>query len=60
MVEKLCDDKDVILVVDDEEMIEQIVERRGCLHASYNDLAEALQYYIENSPKITLMVTDLL
>ena len=63
MVEKICDDKDGILVVDDEEMIEemieQMVERRGCLHASYNDPAEALQYYIENSQKITLMITDL-
>ena len=26
---------------------------------SFNDPAEALQYYIENSQKITLMITDL-
>jgi two-component system, cell cycle sensor histidine kinase and response regulator CckA len=63
MVEKLCDDQDVILVLDDdemvEEMVEEIVERGGCLHISFNDPGEALQYYIENSPKITLMITDL-
>jgi DNA-binding NtrC family response regulator len=63
MVETLCDDKDVILVVDDEEMVEQmivgLVESRGCMHVSFNDPAEALQYYIENSQKITLMITDL-
>jgi hypothetical protein len=39
MIETICDDKDVVLVVDDdeqmvEEMIEDMVERRGCLHAS--------------------------
>jgi two-component system, cell cycle sensor histidine kinase and response regulator CckA len=63
MVESICGDKDVVLVVDDDEMIVEIidwmVERGGCLHASFNDPAEALQYYIGNSQKITLMITDL-
>ena len=63
MVETICDDKDVILVVDDEEMIEEmiqgIVERHGCRHVSFSNPTEALQYYIENSQKITLMITDL-
>ncbi len=63
MVETLCDDKDVVLVVDDEEMIEKViqqtVERRGCRTVSFNNSVEALQYYIENSQKITLMITDL-
>ena len=63
MVETLCDDKDVVLVVDDEEMIGEMighmVERHGCQHISFNDPAEALQHYRENSQKITLMITDL-
>lgn len=63
MVEKICDARDVILVVDDEEMIAEmiqgIVERHGCRHVSFSNPTEALQYYIENSQKITLMVTDL-
>ena len=63
MVENICDDKDVVLVVDDEEMIEKViqqtVERRGCRSVSFNNSVEALQYYIENSQKVTLMITDL-
>ncbi len=63
MIETICDDKDVILVVDDDEMIEDMigdmVERHGCQHVSFSDPTEALQYYIENSQKITLMITDL-
>ena len=60
MVETLCDDKDVVLVVDDEEMVvQQTVERHGCQTASFNNPGEALQYYRENSQKITLMITDL-
>ena len=63
MVEKLCDDKDLVLVVDDEEligeMIGNMVGRHGCQHVSFNDPTEALQYYIENSQKITLLITDL-
>jgi DNA-binding NtrC family response regulator len=35
------------------------MERRGCLHASFNNPAEALQYYTEHSQQITLMITDL-
>lgn len=59
MIDTPCDEKDVILVVDDEEMIGNMVERHGCQHVSFNDPTEALQYYIENSQKITLMITDL-
>jgi CheY-like chemotaxis protein len=63
MIETICDEKDVILVVDDEEMIVQVidwmVERGGCLHASFNDPVEALEYYIGHSQKITLIITDL-
>jgi two-component system, cell cycle sensor histidine kinase and response regulator CckA len=63
MVGTICDDRDVILVVDDEEMIEEmiqgIVERHGCRHVSFSNPTEALQYYTENSQEITLMVTDL-
>lgn len=63
MIDTPCDDNDVILVVDDEEMILEIIDgmmdRGGCLHASFDDPAEALRYYIENSQKITAMVTDL-
>ena len=60
MVETLCDDKDVVPVVDDEEMVvQQTVERHGCQTASFNNPGEALQYYRENSQKITLMITDL-
>jgi CheY-like chemotaxis protein len=62
MVEKLCDEKDVILVVDDEEMIaemiQQMLERRGCQTISFNDPLEALHYYTENSQKITLLITQ--
>ena len=63
MVETICDDEDVVLIVDDEEMIGDmighIVERHGCQHVSFNDPVEALQYYRENGQKITLMITDL-
>jgi two-component system, cell cycle sensor histidine kinase and response regulator CckA len=63
MVEKICDDNDVVLVVDDEEMIGDMighmVERHGCQHVSFDDPTEALKYYTENSQKITLMITDL-
>ena len=63
MIETICDDKDVVLVVDDEamigEMIGNIVERHGCQHVSFNDPTEALQYYIKNSQNITLIITDL-
>ena len=40
-------------------MIDGMVERGGCLHVSFNNPAAALQYYIGNSPEITLMITDL-
>ena len=63
MTQTICDDKDIILVVDDEEMIGEMigdmVERHGCQHVSFDDPTEALRYYIENSQKITLMITDL-
>jgi CheY-like chemotaxis protein len=63
MVENLCDEEDVVLVVDDDEMIAEMIdgmmERGGCSHTSFNDPVEALEYYIEHSQKITLMITDL-
>jgi DNA-binding NtrC family response regulator len=63
MAETICDDKGVVLIVDDEEMIAEmigdIVERHGCQHVSFNDPQEALQYYKGNSQRITIMVTDL-
>ena len=63
MAQNICDDKDVVLVVDDEEMIGEMigdtVERHGCQHISFNSPAEAQQYYITNAPKITLLITDL-
>ena len=63
MIDTPCDDQDVVLVVDDEEIISDLignmVGRHGCQHVSFNDPTEALQYYIENSHKITLMITDL-
>ena len=63
MAQAICDDKDVVLVVDDEEEIGEIigdmVERHGCQHISFNNPTEALQYYIANAPKITLIITDL-
>jgi two-component system cell cycle sensor histidine kinase/response regulator CckA len=63
MTQAICDDKDVILVVDDEEEIGEIigdlVERHGCQHISFSDPVVALQYYIANAPKITLIITEL-
>jgi two-component system, cell cycle sensor histidine kinase and response regulator CckA len=59
----VCEEKDIVLVVDDEEMVEEmieaLVEEHGCAHVSFNNPAEALRYYEENSRKITLMITDL-
>jgi CheY-like chemotaxis protein len=63
MLENLCYEKDVVLVVDDDEMVAELIdgmmERGGCPRTSFNDPAEALEYYIEHSKKITLMITDL-
>jgi DNA-binding NtrC family response regulator len=62
-MDRVCDEKDLVLVVDDEEvieeMIEALVEAHGCAHVSFNNPAEALNHYEENSRKITLMITDL-
>ena len=63
MAQTICDDNDVILVVDDEamigEMIGDAVERHGCQHISFNNPAEAQQYYLANASQITLLITDL-
>ncbi len=63
MVEAICDKKDLVLVVDDEEMIGEmigyIVERHGCQHVSFSDPAEALRHYEANSQKVTLLITNL-
>jgi two-component system, cell cycle sensor histidine kinase and response regulator CckA len=62
-MDTVCDEKDIVLVIDDEEMIEEmieaLVENHGCAHVSFSDPTEALHYYEENSWKITLMITDL-
>lgn len=62
MTDIVCSDKDLILVVDDEEMIEEmiegLVEEHGCPHVSFNDPRKALEYYKENSRTITVMITD--
>lgn len=59
----MCNEKDLVLVVDNEEMIEEmiedLVEEHGCAHVSFSNPAEALRHYEENSPKITLMIADL-
>jgi CheY-like chemotaxis protein len=63
MVATVCDDKHVVLVVDDNEMIEEmigaLVEEYGCPHVSFHDPMEALRHYKENSRNVALMVTDL-
>ena len=62
MTEIVCSDHDLILVVDDEEMIEEmieeLVEEHGCPHVSFNDPRKALEYYQENSPAVTVIITD--
>jgi DNA-binding NtrC family response regulator len=62
MTEFVCSDHDLILVVDDEEaieeMVEELVEEHGCPHVSFNDPRKALEYYRENSPAVTVIITD--
>lgn len=62
MTDTICSDKDLILVVDDEEMIEEmiegLVEEHGCPHVSFNDPRKALEYYKQNSRTITVIITD--
>jgi len=62
-MDAVCDEKETVLVIDDEEMVEEmieaLVEAHRCAHVSFNNPAEALRYYEENSRKITLMITDL-
>jgi CheY-like chemotaxis protein len=63
MAEHISEDRDVVLVVDDEEMIGEmignIVERHGCQYVSFSDPTAALQYYKENSLEVNLMIADL-
>lgn len=62
MTDLVCSEKDLILVVDDEtmieEMIEELVEEHGCPHVSFNDPRKALGYFRENSKRVTVMITD--
>lgn len=62
-MDAVCDEKDIVLVIDDqaaiEEMIEALVEEHGCATVSFNNPAEALRHYEENYRKITLMIADL-
>jgi hypothetical protein len=54
-METVRDEKDMVLVVDNEQMIGEMigapVEDHGCAHASLNNPAEALRHYEENSQK---------
>jgi FixJ family two-component response regulator len=63
MVVATCDDKHIVLVVDDEEMIEEmmgaLIEEYGCPNVSFHDPVKALQHYEGNSRNIVLLVTDL-
>jgi FixJ family two-component response regulator len=63
MIDKICDEKDVVMVVDDDEAIEQVIGELighyGCVHASFTDPAKALNYYKENVQRITILLTDL-
>ena len=63
MADVVCDEKDVVIVVDDEamiaEMIAELVDDFGCAYQSFSDPLKALHYYDQNPEKITLMITDL-
>ena len=62
MTDVICDEKDLILVIDDEEMVEEmvedLVEEHGCAHVSFNEPRKALEYYRGNSKTVTVMITD--
>jgi len=64
MADTVCDEKDVVLVIDDEamiaEMIAGLVDDFGCAYESFSDPQKALRYYEENLPRITLLITDLM
>ncbi len=61
-MDKPCGEKDVVLVIDDEEMvvemIGELIKEFGCAYESFDDPRKALRYYEENPQKITLMITD--
>ncbi len=63
MVETICDDKDIVMVVDDEEMMEEMIEgmvqKHGCAHVSFDDPLSALRYFKENAQRVTILITDL-
>lgn len=51
-----------ILVVDDEEMIEEMIqavlESRGCRTTSFTDPREALRFLVGNPDRVVLLITD--
>lgn len=59
----LCDAKDVVLVVDDEEVVDEMIQgvvgERGCTSVSFNNSKEALHFYLERPHNITVAITDL-
>ena len=63
MSEMICSDRDIVMVVDDEEaigeMIKGLLERHGCAHVSFSDPVKALEYYEKHAKEVTLIITDL-
>ena len=63
MEDVACKEKEVILIVDDQEvigeMIGALVEDHGCAHVSFSDPLGALSYYEANPTQITVMIVDL-
>jgi len=61
MTEALRDERDIVLVVGDEELaeetIQEMVEQRGCLTVSHTN--PALHYHVDNSPTITPLIAGL-
>jgi DNA-binding NtrC family response regulator len=63
MADSPCTERDVVLIVDDQEiiteMISELVGIHGCAHVAFTDPAEALRHYREHAKEITLLITDL-
>jgi CheY-like chemotaxis protein len=55
--------KCVIVVVDDEKMmeeyIEELLQKRGYEHKSFDDPAKALDYFAENAESVDLIISDI-
>jgi FixJ family two-component response regulator len=63
MPDTICDEKDIVMVVDDDEMMEEMMERMvhkyGCAHVSFDGPLTALRYFKENAQRVTILITDL-